>query len=135
MAFPNQVEKPDGYQRQTVTSGLDTQEDTPHNKENTEQVAEIDTSQFAIATADELYVEYLVRKQEGESHRAYSHDEAQYVAIDDDDATTFIATGSSTVDDNGWFRIGIQPAKSHVIDIRSIPNEMASTWVKRTVRF
>ncbi|KAG5765011.1 hypothetical protein H9Q72_006899 [Fusarium xylarioides] len=135
LAFPNQVEKPDGYQPQTVTSGRDTQEDIPHNKENTEQIAEIDTSQFGIATADGLYAEYLIKKQVDESHRVESHDKVQYVAIDDDDATAVIPTGSSTVDENGWFRAGIQPVKSHKIDIRSPPNEMVSAWVKRTMRF
>ncbi|RBR11125.1 hypothetical protein FVER53590_13151 [Fusarium verticillioides] len=66
-------------------------------------IAEIDTSQFDIATVDGFYVEYLIQKQEEESHRIESHDEAQYVAFDDDDATTVIPTGSSTFDENGGF--------------------------------
>ncbi|KAG9500499.1 hypothetical protein J7337_008979 [Fusarium musae] len=101
----------------------------------TEQIAEIDTSQFDIATADGFYVEYLIQKQEEESHPIESHDEAQYVAFDDDDATTVIPTGPSTFEENGGFQVGIQPAKSHEVDIRSLPNEMTRTWVKPTVRF
>lgn len=69
----------------------------------TEQIVEIDTSKFDIPTADGFYFEYLIQKQEEESHPIQSHDEAQYVAFDDDDATTLISTGSSTFDENGGF--------------------------------
>ncbi|KAF5552941.1 krueppel like ous 1 [Fusarium phyllophilum] len=135
MAFPNEPQKPDGNQQQTITRGNDAQEDTHHSKDNTEQIEEIDQSQSGIALTNELYVEHLIKKREDDSRLAGSNDHAQYVPVDDDDATTVIPTESATVDDNGWFRIGIQPVKLYKIDIRSLPNEMASTWVKRTVRF
>ncbi|CAG7563097.1 unnamed protein product [Fusarium equiseti] len=76
----------------------------------------------------------LVEQQEKPS--SFVVDDQDAIAVFDDDTIgVAIPERSFVVDANGWSRVGAQPVKAHVHDVRSMPSSMTQIWVKRTVKY